>query len=81
MIFENIYQSPCRLPETFGTGAAVIIIYTVILLAFLFYLGRKKKVKGESLKIPTDIKRNNMLFLLVNKEKQGHLFETMKHKN
>ena len=79
--FENIYQSPCRLPETFGTGAAVIIIYTVILLAFLFYLGRKKKVKGESLKIPTDIKRNNMLFLLVNKEKQGHLFETMKHKN
>ncbi len=78
---ENIYQSQGRLPGTFGTGAAVITIYNAILLVVLFYLNRKKKVKGESPTIPTDIKRNNMLFLLVNKDKQGHLFETLKQKN
>jgi ABC-type transport system involved in multi-copper enzyme maturation permease subunit len=78
---ENIYQSQGRLPGSFETGAAMITIYTAILLVVLFYLNRKKKVKRESPKIPTDIKRNNMLFLLVNKDKQGHLFETMKQKN
>ncbi len=78
---ENIYQSRVRLPGTFGTGGVLMTIYIAILSVVLFLVSREKKIKVKSLEISLDIKRNNMLFLLVNKDKQGFLFDALKQKN
>lgn len=75
---KNIYKTRARLPETLVYGTAALLIYLLILSAALYLLERDKTVEGEAPSIPGKVKRGNILFLLVGKDKRDHLFETLK---
>jgi len=75
---RNIYKTRARLPETLVNGTAALLGYLLILSAVLSLLERKKPVEGEAPEIPGKVKRSNMIFLLTGKDKQEHLFETLR---
>lgn len=74
---ENIYPSPARLPQTTTMGMGILIFYIVALAIVLFYVSRRKKAIAPAPAIPGNVRRNCMLFLLVNKEKQETLFRSL----
>jgi hypothetical protein len=78
---ENIYRSPARMPQSSTAGTAFITFYIVVLSAALIFVSRRKKIVMSPPAIPGDIKRNYMLFLLVNKEKQETLFKALEQEH
>jgi hypothetical protein len=76
--FENIYRSRGRLPENFGTGIAVMVIYIAILSGLVCWSNRDKKITVEAPEISGNIRQGHMLFLLVNKHKQVEIVNALK---
>lgn len=75
---KNIYKTRARMPETLVNGTAALLVYLLFLSTALTLLEREKPVEGEAPGIPGKVKHGNILFLLAGKDKQEHLFETLK---
>lgn len=76
--FENIYQSRGCLPGNSATGIAVMVIHIVFLGGLACRPNRDKKIMIEPPEIPRNFKQGHMLFLLVNKNKQEEIVNTLK---
>ena len=75
---ENFYKSETQLPDTFVRGLAFLTFYFILLLILLVILNRNKRDKLTKPKLPADLAKNSILFLLVNPEHQEEMFESFK---
>jgi hypothetical protein len=75
---ENFYKSETRLPASFFRGLTFLAVYFFLLITLLVVLNRKKPEKFDKPKLPADLAKNSILFLLVNPERQREMFESFK---
>ncbi len=75
---ENFYKSEAQLPDSFIRGLIFLLVYFLCLIILLIVLNRKKTDSIAKPRLPSDLARNSILFLLVNPGRQLEMFESFK---